>query len=88
MKTIKAQNFNNQKIILDGFAYTDCTFRACTIIYSATEPFALVGNAFYDCLWSFEGPAANTLHFLRSMYKDMGEVGRQMVDLTFENIKK
>nr|DAL09305.1 MAG TPA_asm: LH3 HEXON-INTERLACING CAPSID protein, CAPSID PROTEIN, BETA-HELIX [Caudoviricetes sp.] len=88
MKSIKSCTFEDTNVLLDGFSYENCTFTRCKIVYSATDTFALVNNRFNDCKWSFEGPAGNTLQFLKAMYKDMGDFGKQMVEATFENIKK
>ncbi|WP_275553651.1 hypothetical protein [Mixta sp. Marseille-Q2659] len=88
MKIIKSSNFNEQTISLDGISFESCTFRRCKLVYSGTDTFNLLNNKFFDCIWTFEGPAANTLAFLRAMYKDMGDFGKQMVDATFENIKR
>lgn len=73
---------------LDGHLYENCTFRDCDIIYKGSGNVNLIGCKFYDCRWKLDGAAANTLKFLRTMYKDMGDFGKEMVEATFENIKK
>lgn len=90
MALIKAYNsvFDGKTIILDGTYYKQCVFNDCTIQYSGLSEFGLVGCTFNSCRWSFTGPAANTLNFLRDVYKNMGEFGQELVESTFENIKK
>jgi len=41
-----------------------------------------------NCRWSFEGPAGNTLEFMRAIYHHLGTAGRQIVETTFENIRR
>ncbi|MEH3452378.1 hypothetical protein [Phytobacter diazotrophicus] len=74
-------------IELDGNHYEKCTFKNCEIVFKGLLPFNLIGCDFIGCKWRFDGPAANTMNFLKIMYKDMGAFGKQMVEATFENIK-
>ena len=80
--------FENITVELDGNHYELCTFQNCEIIYKGMLPFNLIGCTFNGCKWKFDGPAANTVNFLKMMYKNMGDFGKQMVNATFENIKK
>jgi len=80
--------YESTVVILDNQSYENCIFRNCDIIYKGTSGINIVGCKFYDCSWKLEGSAANTLQFLRTMYKGMGDFGKQMVEATFENIKK
>ena len=84
----KSNTYVNMIVDLDGNYFENCTFQNCTIRFSGNDLFSLVGCKFESCKWTLDGPAANTIQFLRLMYKDMGEFGKQMVDATFENIKK
>ncbi len=83
-----SSTFKNTTVDLDGSHYENCTFQNCDIRFRGTALFGLVGCKFESCKWSLDGPAANTIQFLRLMYKDMGDFGKQMVEATFENIKK
>ncbi|EAA0780058.1 hypothetical protein CV237_002104 [Salmonella enterica subsp. enterica serovar Javiana] len=80
--------YRNTTVDLDGQYFEKCIFQNCTIRFSGNDLFSLVGCKFESCKWSLDGPAANTIQFLRLMYKDMGDFGKQMVEATFENIKK
>ncbi|MFE0412640.1 hypothetical protein ACFW0S_28470 [Citrobacter freundii] len=85
---IKNNYFENTTIILDGLHYEACTFESCVIQYSGLGEFGLVGCTFNACTWSFAGPAANTLAFMSNIYKNMGDFGKELVESTFENLKK
>ncbi|WP_226571258.1 hypothetical protein [Mangrovibacter yixingensis] len=80
--------FENSVVELDGNHYEKCTFKDCIIVFKGLKTFNLINCNFSGCKWTFEGPAANTVNFLKMMYKEMGEFGKNMVDATFENIKK
>jgi hypothetical protein len=54
-------------IVLDGNAYRECTFRDYKLVFAGGELPELVSCAFHDCKFGFEGPAANTVAFLRGI---------------------
>ncbi len=85
--------FLDERIDLDGRAFIGCAFQRCTLVFSGTAPFTLVGSALSECEWSFEGPAFLTLDFLRALHRngDDGsrEVVRQVIEgLTAEDVSK
>ncbi|MCW0309093.1 MULTISPECIES: hypothetical protein [Pantoea] len=80
--------YEDTTVKLDNTAFEDCTFKNCLLIYAGTTGLSLTGCKIINCNWKLEGPASNTIMFLKSMYKDMGPFGKQMVEATFENIKK
>jgi hypothetical protein len=63
------QRFENQTISLDGATFRDCTFSNCVFLFSALLPVILEGSSFTNCRWEFVGPAANTMAFIRSLYR-------------------
>jgi hypothetical protein len=81
------ETIENKRIVLDGNTYTGCTFRNCYLVFRATEPCTLSVCGFYDCKWVFEGPAQSTIDFLTSVYHEMGEGGRNLVEATFQNVR-
>jgi len=85
---IMDSSFKDTVVTLDGIHYERCVFENCTIQYSGLGEFGLVGCSFNSCRWAFSGPAANTLTFMKHIYKDMGQFGKELVESTFENIKK
>ena len=87
MKKISNKSFENQLVKLDDRYYENCIFKNCIIEYSGSSYIGLENNNFYECRWSFAGPAGQTLAFLRILYTQMGEDGRKIVDATFDKIK-
>ncbi|HDX4047749.1 TPA: hypothetical protein ROG05_000086 [Enterobacter soli] len=87
MSKIVGKTYTNQRVVLDGKAYEECSFVSCSIVYTGNGSISLINNTFTDCNWSFEGAAANTLQFLSVIYRDMGVFGRELVEATFRNIK-
>lgn len=43
---IEGKTFSNEKVLLDGFSYKNCTFESVTFIYQGDAPFELVNNTF------------------------------------------
>lgn len=71
--------FIGERIHLDGKAFQHCTFKWCTLVYTATAPFTLTDSAIEDCQWSLEGPAALALEFLRALHASGQGSGRSVV---------
>lgn len=78
--------FENEVVLLDGGTFTGCTFRNCQIVFAGVQAGKLIANHFYDCQWSFDGPAKRTLAFLSSLYQDEGS--RDLVEQIFEGIRR
>lgn len=60
--------FNHETVALDGEAFSDCEFRDCRMVYSGGAPPAFDNCRFHDCDWRIEGPAQDTLAFLKVMW--------------------
>lgn len=80
-------HYENTRVLLDNNEFSDCTFVNCIMEYGGTGPVSMVNCKFNNPQWVFVGPAGNTLQFMRAMYQGMGEVGKQLIEKTFENIK-
>ncbi|UPR56967.1 hypothetical protein ITG10_00940 [Vibrio sp. ED004] len=80
--------FENTTIGLDNTIYKKCTFTNCVIEYAGDGPISLESCEFNNCQWTLVGAAQNTMQFLSTMHHSMGDFGKQMVDATFNNIKK
>ena len=63
-----SESYNHQTVGLDGQTFADCDFAACRLVYSGGEAPNFVNCRFSDCEWKFEGPAADTLSHLKSMW--------------------
>ncbi len=88
METVEGRTFENERVILDGRKFVRCAFTGCTLVYTGTESLGLEGCTMNSCNWSFEGPAGNTLEFMRAIYHNLGEAGRLIIETTFENIRR
>lgn len=63
----------NEMIVLDGLELRDTHAIKCQIFYRGGKP-PTIHNCFFDrCEWSFEGPAFNTLSFIRMLLSDAGD---------------
>jgi hypothetical protein len=52
---------------LDHAAFIDCHFRKAVLVYAGVGPTELTGCRFEAAEFEFDGPAANTLSFLKAM---------------------
>ena len=88
MPTHVGERFTEQRVVLDGEEFRQCAFTRCRVIYRATTPASIPGSTFEACGYEFEGPAANTMHFLRTLYHGMGPQGRRLVEEVFDGIRR
>ena len=82
------EHFTDKKIILDENEYYNCDFKNCVIDYSGGKPPTLVDCKFGNPRFSFSGAAVNTLSFMSVVYKEFGDYGKNLMEATFENIRK
>ncbi len=83
-----SNSYDRVRISLDNQSYENCVFANCTIVYAGTGPISLVGCTFNNCQWVFAGNALNTLNFMQTMYHQMGDFGKTMIEETCTNIKR
>lgn len=81
------KKFHDTTVVLDGSTFAGCTFDRCMLIFSGLLPVHLEGCGFNECKWSFSGPAANTVGFMSAVHA-MGGGATQLIEQTFENIRK
>jgi len=83
------QTIEKQDVLLDGNTFTGCTFRNCRMIFKGMHPVMLGANHFTENVkWQFDGPAALTVQFMTALYHGAGEGGRNIIEKTFENIRR
>ena len=64
------QTLKNLTIQIDGETFVGCRFESCELVFNG-----LMGATFIDCVfskdikWRFDGPANNTLKFMRALYE-------------------
>jgi hypothetical protein len=79
------QTFNDMRIVVDGCAFYNCTFRSCVFIYCASLPVVMENNRFdRNCRWEFDRAAKSTMDFLATMYR---AGATQLVENTFDAIR-
>ena len=67
METYSDVTFQDREVTVDGIKFIRCLFERCKLTYAAAGPVGMEGCGFSECTWNFEGPAADTLAFIRSM---------------------
>ncbi len=80
--------FEGAVVLIAGNDYERCTFKGCTIVFTGENLVGLAHCTFLNCAWSFDGPARNTIDFLRGMYHGMDDVGRDLVKDLFAQIER
>jgi len=84
----EASVFTGGRIEIDGNEFVRCRFDGTKLVFKGLAPVTMVQAEFNNVEWVFDGPAANTLFFLRSVYHGLGDSGRQLVERTFEMIRQ
>lgn len=85
---VEGKTFVDEQVRVDGNEYVKCIFRRCELQFGAMEAVSMVDCTFDECSWSFTGAAALTVQFMTALYHGMGEGGKQLIDKTFENIRR
>jgi hypothetical protein len=84
----KNETFTDRRVDIDGNSFEGCTFERCQVVYSGGEHSRMVGCTFKDdCTFHLDGAASRTLAYLQSIYHNMGPVGVQLVEATFNAIR-
>jgi hypothetical protein len=81
------QTFTGKRIQLDGSSFTNCRFNECRLVFNGLVGFELVGSHFQDCRYDFEGPARETIQFMRSIYHTGGD-SAALIERIFEDIRR
>jgi len=82
------ETFEDRVIQLDGNQYINCTFRRCQLQFGGLASVTLESCNFNQCSWTFTEAAARTVNFMIGLYHGTGKGGRDLVEKTFENIRK
>ena len=84
---VENSSFRGGSVLLDSTEFINCRFQNVKLVFAGAGPVSLRGCVFDNVQWVFDGPASNTLQFLRAMYHGLGEAGRAIVDDAFRQIK-
>ena len=82
------RTFENKKIRLDARQYYGCTFRNCEFLYGAVEAVTLENCIFENIKWTFTDSAALTIGLMTAIYHSSGGGGKELIEATFENIRR
>ena len=82
------KNFKDEKIRMDGNSFVQCRFENCVMEYGGGPPPTMVSCNISKCQWSFTDAASNTVTFMSAIYHGMGDGGRELIEQTFENIRR
>ena len=86
--TFIKQTFLDQTIDLDFQKFEDCQFENCKLVYRGFGPVGMGGCSFKNVEWVFADAARNTVSFMTGLYSGAGEGGRELIEGTFENIRR
>jgi len=81
------QTFENIDVHLDGNTYHACNFVTCNLIFAGVAAPAFDTCVFDRCRFSVEKHAALTIGWLSAIYHNMGEGGREKVEVLFNQIR-
>ncbi|NJR43121.1 MAG: hypothetical protein HC767_11180 [Akkermansiaceae bacterium] len=84
---IAKHNFTNEEVILDFHEYESCEFKNCKFVVLGYGPFALNQCEVVNCEFHFAGPAASTIQTMTTIYHNIGEQGKNLIEATFESIR-
>lgn len=60
--------YSHETVSLDGQIFSDCEFLKSRLIFAGGEPPIFENCRFQDCEWRFDGPAGNTLAYLKNLW--------------------
>ncbi len=84
---ITKNNFTNEEVVLDFHEYEGCTFTNCRFVVLGYGAFALNQCEVVNCEFTFAGPAASTIQTMSTIYNNIGEQGKALIEGTFETIR-
>jgi hypothetical protein len=84
---ITKNKFANEEVVLDFHEYESCEFTNCRFVVLGYGPFALNQCEVTNCEFTFAGPAASTIQTMSTIYQNLGEQGKQLIEGTFDQIR-
>lgn len=83
----KEKTFKNETIDIDFNKFLNCQFDSCTLVFHGYGVIEMDGCSFKEVNWTFDGAAAKTLQFLKGLYHGAGKGGKDLIELTFNDIR-
>jgi len=84
---ITKNSFNNEEVVLDFHEYDTCEFTNCRFVILGYAPFALNKCEVKNCEFTFAGPAASVIQTMATIYHNLGDQGKNLIEATFEQIR-
>lgn len=79
--------FANEEVVLDFHEYETCKFENCRFVVLGYGAFALNQCEVVNCEFTFAGPAASTIQTMSTIYNNVGDQGKALIEATFESIR-
>lgn len=86
LQPITEIDFVETALTLDGSSYDRCTFDRCVLTYYGLGLVNISGCTFNACQFRLDGPAANTMALLTSVYQ-IGSGGSDLVESFFAAVR-
>jgi hypothetical protein len=84
---ISKNTFTNEEVVLDFHEYDSCTFTNCRFVVLGYGAFTLNQCEVVNCEFTFAGPAASTIQTMSTIYHNIGEQGKLLIEGTFDQIR-
>ncbi|BFM15574.1 hypothetical protein R50073_17570 [Maricurvus nonylphenolicus] len=80
------KTYEDQRVILHGNSYRNCTFKNCELVYDGDRSPTFHNNEFVDSVFVFSDAALRTLYFIGNIYH-AGEGGQEVIENLLAEIK-
>lgn len=84
---ISNNNFANEEVVLDFHEYNECTFTNCRFVVLGYGAFSWNKCEVTNCEFTFAGPAASVIKTMATIYNNLGDQGKNLIEGTFEQIR-
>ena len=84
---ISNNNFTSEEVILDFHEYESCQFTNCRFVVLGYGPFSLNQCEVVNCEFTFAGPAASVIQTMTTIYHNIGDQGKALIEGTFDSIR-
>lgn len=88
MATHKNKSFADDTVELDNNTYQNCKFARCTLNYRGLGQVEIAGCSFEEPRFVFLDAAQRTLGFMNALYNGAGAGGKQLIEATFNNMRR
>ena len=84
----EGKTFTQETVDLDFNRFVNCRFERCVLVFHGFGAISMDGCSFSFVDWRFVDAAATTLQFMTGLYHGAGPGGRELIEKTFEGIRK